>query len=933
MLNIGLISFATPWVLAAGAALPIVWLLLRLTPPAVRQINFPAIRLLFDLDPTQRTSAHTPPWLLILRIGILALVILGLADPVLNLSRGEGGGPLVVVVDNGWAAASQWDERARALSNALEAADRRGQQVALLTTAPPAISDGSAPHFEPAREALAQASHLSPLPWSTDRAATVKQLRELGVKETASALWISDGVDGPGTDELAAALKQLGSLTVMDAGTMTAPLVQYAPQRNFTSSKSETSANSIEVKLRRVATDGSPQTAQTVRALDTDGQVLGRALVTLPAGETSGAATLALPSELANRIVRFDVEGVATAATTILADDHWQRRPVGVASATVNGIRAPLLENAYYIEEALTPFADVRSGTLDELFERPLAVLIMADGGRILDGEVGRLTGWLENGGLLVRFAGPELEGNVDPLLPVKLRAGGRTFGGTMSWSTPATLAPFPENSPFKDILVPGDVTVSTQVLAEPSADLTTKTWARLRDGTPLVTAQRQGQGWVVLFHVSATPEWSKLPLSGLFVDLLRRLVDISRGVQGDATADVGTGALAPHLVLDGLGRLVNPGPTLAPIAAEKFADAVAGPQTPPGLYGPPGGTRALNLASSLATLQPLTQFPIGTTRASFESVTREQILKPWLLALALALLLADLLISFVLRKLMPDAPRIIKASAAAIIAIMIMQSAPPAHAADAARRSSEIDPLTRAGILETRLAYIGTGSTDVDRVAAAGLDALTKLLAARTAAEMAQAVRIDLSAATTPDALVPYPLIYWRVTSTQKLPPDRAIAAVNTYLRRGGMMIFDAPDQAGAIGGGGNGAVRTRLDEILRNLDIPPVVTIGENHVLNRSFYLMHELPGRYADVDVLVERGSAANDGASSVIIGGNDWASAWAKEANGLPMFAAVPGGENQREMAYRAGVNMVMYALSGNYKADQVHVPAIMQRLTQ
>src|SRR5581483_5060823 len=102
---------------------------------------------------------------------------------------------------------------------------------------------------------------------------------------------------------------------------------------------------------------------------------------------------------------------------------------------------------------------------------------------------------------------------------------------------------------------------------------------------------------------------------------------------------------------------------------------------------------------------------------------------------------------------------------------------------------------------------------------------------------------------------------------------------------------------------------------------------------VLNRSFYLMHNLPGRYADGAVMVERGSAANDGASSVIIGSNDWAGAWAKDASGIPMFAAVPGGETQREMSYRAGVNMVMYAMTGNYKSDQVHVPAIMQRLTE
>jgi hypothetical protein len=73
--------------------------------------------------------------------------------------------------------------------------------------------------------------------------------------------------------------------------------------------------------------------------------------------------------------------------------------------------------------------------------------------------------------------------------------------------------------------------------------------------------------------------------------------------------------------------------------------------------------------------------------------------------------------------------------------------------------------------------------------------------------------------------------------------------------------------------------------------------------------------------------------NDGVSSIIIGANDWASAWAVDDNGRPISAVVPGGARQREMAYRFGVNLVMYAFTGNYKADQVHVPAILERLGQ
>ena len=124
-----------------------------------------------------------------------------------------------------------------------------------------------------------------------------------------------------------------------------------------------------------------------------------------------------------------------------------------------------------------------------------------------------------------MRFAGPRLEKAGDDLLPVPLRTGGRSLGGALSWSSPQPLAPFDENSPFAGLTIPADVTVNRQVLADP-AQLTPEVeiWARLKDGTPLVTATKYGNGRLVLFHVTANSDWSNLPISGLFVEMLRRL-------------------------------------------------------------------------------------------------------------------------------------------------------------------------------------------------------------------------------------------------------------------------------------------------------------------------------------------------------------------------------------------------------------------------
>jgi hypothetical protein len=182
-------------------------------------------------------------------------------------------------------------------------------------------------------------------------------------------------------------------------------------------------------------------------------------------------------------------------------------------------------------------------------------------------------------------------------------------------------------------------------------------------------------------------------------------------------------------------------------------------------------------------------------------------------------------------------------------------------------------------------------------------------------------------------DELFPYPIVYWRITSDQQPPTEQAATRINDYLGRGGMMVFDAPNQIGANAEGEGEQVGQALNQILMRLNVSQLVQVPENHVLRRSFYLLPDLPGRYTGAPVYVERGSASNDGVSSVLIGSHDWAAAWARDARGLPIYPVVPGGERQREWSYRFGVNLVMYALTGNYKADQVHLPAIMQRLTQ
>ena len=902
MLALGSLAFASPWLLVALAALPIIWWLLRVTPPAPRRIAFPAIRLLLGLVPREETPARTPLWLILLRMALAALVIVAAAHPLLNpQARLASTGPILVIVDDGWTAARNWPARQSALADLLAEAEREDRQVVLVATAPPVTNEPASLAPIRAADARAAVQALQPKPWPVDRQAVLARLKALSVADATSAFWLSDGVADGESQALATYLAERGSLHYLAAEPSQAPLLLIA---------GEMQANDLGVRVRSLPAP-VPRLLQ-VRASAEDGGLLARQVATIEPGAKGVEVRLPMPSELRNRAARIEIEGDQSAGAVLLVDERWRRRPVGVAAAT-NAGGQPLLSENYYLERALGPFTEIRRGRPIDLLKRELAVLIFSDVGPDSPAEEGTIVKWIEAGGLLLRFAGPHLAEQADQLLPVRLRRGGRTIGGALSWEQPARLAPFAPDSPFAGLAVPADVTVSRQVLAEPDLDLAAKTWARLADGTPLVTAEKRGQGRIVLVHTTANADWSNLALSGLFVEMLRRTVAMSQGV---ATAS--EEALPPIETLDGFGRLQRAPPTARPISGKEVASAIASPQHPPGFYGTTDSKRALNLSAGIAELKPIASLPPGSTRESFPS-GREIDLRPPLLTAALLLTLADLLIAYALRGLLGR--RLAQPAAAFLFAVLGAASAARADDAFVVQATSEL-----------RLAYVRTGNDQVDTVSRAGLVGLTATLNRRTAVETADPLAVDIER----DELIFFPLLYWPVVSDQAPPSSTAVERINRYLGTGGTILFDTRDGDDQTPGSFGGAALSaqRLRRLVGAIKIPGLVPIPPDHVLTKSFYLLHEFPGRWNAGSLWVEPvEDRVNDGVSSVVVGANDWAAAWAVDGQGRPAFAVVPGDESQREMAMRFGVNLVMYVLTGNYKSDQVHVPAILERLGQ
>ena len=943
------LGFAFPWALLALLLLPVIWWLLRLTPPRPTSEPFPPIKILVDLVSREETPARSPWWLTMLRLLMATLIILAMALPIWNPRNASlsGEGPLLLVIDNDWASGGDWNNRITSANTIVEEAKAANRRIIAIATASDARQKVEIIQPDAMKTKLASWENFPNRP---NYALSAQKIDEANNKfSPGSVVYLSNGIQHKNIEEFSKKLRAKAKQKIL-----------YRPDGKnivvINSVKNDPDAMSGEI-LR--ANNSGPATYE-ITAFDLKAIVVARQLVNFNDGENSAEFRFDIPVELRNDIVRVKIGDVQNAGAVQLLDESNRRRLVGLISGEKHDNSQPLLSPLYYISRALEPFSDVRRSSdanvttaVPELITRGVSTIVLADVGLLPAPTSTILQKWVNDGGMLIRFAGPRLAAAPqNSLLPVRIRRGDRNLGGALSWEQPKPLAEFELTSPFFGLLPPHDVFVTRQVLAVQETDLAKKTWARLTDGTPLVTANRLGQGWSVLFHVSSDASWSNLPISGTFVEMLRRVVNQSRSSLAVTTTSSNQ-LLPPLRLLDGKGEFRVPGVETKPINFANADTPTVSLENPPGFYGTQDGFRALNLFKDDAELTLIGDDFLGEDATIAHYAEQQPLsLRPWaLLGVALLLILDCLAVLWMagqLRSLLANiaSTRPTKTAAFVLSALLISTIAlygSTTFAQDTQNKSdsSALSPdFDFSPSLRTRLAYVITGVAEVDETSQAGLVGLTKFLTERTAIEPAQPIGVDISS----DELAFYPIIYWPIDTQSEVPDTQTMARIDAYMKQGGSVLFDTRDQiSGFSGGTATSAQALQLQQILASLDIPPLEPVPEDHVLTKSFFILSQFPGRYSGGELWVEqlpdqqqqgeRPVRIGDGVSSILITSNDLAGAWAIDSRSQPMFPIVPPNPIQRELAFRVGVNLIMYAMTGNYKSDQVHIPALLERLGQ
>lgn len=368
-------SFAAPLLLLGLLSLPIIWWLLRITPPTPRKELFPPLRFLPKSNNQQEAAHRTPWWLSLLRLTIAALIIIALAKPTWNQKPIilSGSQPLALIIDNGWASTREWKKRITIAEDLLTQAEKQQKNVYFLATAESDIFNIGP---LPAKVVKQHLMHLQPQPWPINRVRALKKLLETTKDKPLDIAYLSDGLKTNEDDQAFALIEQLKPKTLLWY------LADISDLTGITAI--ENNNGLLAARIIRATTHGKK--VVVLNLYDLNNKLLGRFTTNFNAGETTAFVPFNLPLELRNDIAWIKIENHAHAAATFLVDSHNRINRVALLSPSVNEMTQPLLSPFYYIIKALQGHAQIitaggkeLSVDIDHLLKQNPSVFIMGD--------------------------------------------------------------------------------------------------------------------------------------------------------------------------------------------------------------------------------------------------------------------------------------------------------------------------------------------------------------------------------------------------------------------------------------------------------------------------------------------------------------------------------------------------------------------------
>lgn len=903
--------------LLALGLIPLIWWVSRIIPPKPKTIIFPAKRFLSGLKSEKQEAKKAPVWLKIVRAIGLSALILAIANPILSFEKSSQEvlpKNIILVIEDSYSSAPDYENRQtelKTLMHNLRAKTAPDTQYFLIKTSEQ-FNGALGSLIEPMDLSSIEmrAAGIKPSPLFFDHWDVAKILEKIPNK--AKIYYFSDGLEHMGSQNLRRIMenKAVGKIEI------------YSP-------KSNKNAGLIEVTRTNTGFEYQYNSVDNTRAVRVDFYSANHVKIASGSG-VRGRGSLQIDNSTARKAAYAKISDVNSAAAVLLFDSFDKRQIIGLEKSAEAD--QPILSDNHYIKAAGKQFADLYLDDIENLVKAQVNAIVLGDRAGFSTKEAQELEKYVKQGGMLVRYIGPQAISAKDDLLPAKFKSEARNIKDALGVK-PLTIAQFARESPFYGLELPSGANPSI-ISTFDDTEQTPLIWARLTDGTPFISATKLGEGEIVAIHTSAAPYWSDIAFSGLQVGLLKRIISRSQSPilpQSIRPTDL---PLNPNMLIDGFGNIVEAPNNANPIQIETQKQIRPNANQLPGIYENFETRLIIQAYNGETSFEPVKTLSPNFTSLSDQANNNFR-LQPLFLLLALGVFLFDGLFSIgtikSIRGLFSSLFSKFKKPVLKVFACLLIggllnfqttnfASAQTINAGQGIGKSSEI----KHGI---QLAFISANNTASDEIVFNGLNELKAALNNRTSVRASKIVKINpLEIDPFANELALYPIIYWRLADNPTPLGINSQRALNQYMRNGGLLFVDT---RGA--GLSPAAARANTQIALRGLIVPPLEQVGQSHVLAKSFYLLAGFPGRYGGARLwaqsMASLNVSANDGVSPIIIGDGDYAYAWANK----PANTVISNEAIARNAAINTGINIYFYALTGQYKADQVHVPAILERL--
>ena len=893
-----IIGFSNFYALFGLLLTPIIWFIVKSFPPIPKSYNFSSFFLLDKIDYEAPKNEKTSLWLVIFRMFLFILIVLLFSKPFLKSHSSvsnEKYEKYVIVADIGWSMAKDWNKFKELVLKIGQEAEKNKKRILFFHSNLNTYKDLKI--FKTNYALNNYLENLSPLPLQFEKGSLDKLIQDKSIFKNSKIFIVSSKFDFNNFSDY---YKKF-SLIKNNSNNYyyINPLETILIIKSLKVYKSK-----ITCEVSRLGKNSFKQ--EFFLNIETiNNEVVYRETHSIKENENNKIINLSFPNEIFNQIKSLKIVGQNHAGAKYYFDDFSKKKNIAILSDNESFQESPLLSPIYYLKKSLDSEHNIKIQKIDNIINQNYSTIIIAETEKIPNAFNKKLNDWLLEGGTLIRFSGNRLVEKKSNFLPFQhTYSRVRNIEGQLTINKKLFIADFEKDSIFQGLSIPKDITVNKQLIFD-TFPKQVKVLAKLNDNTPLVSMIKYGNGEIILFHIGANNDWSNLPISSLFPDMINRVLLFSKNYNSSNFKNLNL-----NKEIDGFGNLGSPKKIITIDSLNKLRTVKPTFNKPPGQYENNQISIALNLATNINQYQTENTNNSSLSNYSFKK-TRD--LSSTILKIILTMFILDILITIMIKNNVNFFKIFVKRKNLLVFILFFFTLI-------------KLDSLSAS---ETLLAYIKVEDTQINNISKSGLEKIRNLLITRTSINPKGVIGVDVNN----DYIYSYPFIYWPLTKNLLSIKKPEIIKIKNYLDNGGIFFFDI------IGFSRKNLnlkdkkfkkIRNFLNEIGAN----ELSIIPKGHTLTKSFYLLDKFPGKWDNRILFIENSNLQyKDGVSSIILGFNDWAKAWAVDNNNLPLFPVVPGGERQRELSYRFGINIAMYALTGNYKSDQIHSKSILKRLSK